>query len=117
MLLGCTHKLIEISNSQLDIDPWYQSETMIIGDWRKNQSFYENIIGDGVLNFSKEVADGVLQMCSAHCQRFIARTFNYKLPKMRYAAYFPNIKDFAIKPYIINQQKEYTFYVWNFSKS
>jgi hypothetical protein len=117
LLLGCTHKLLKLSDYQLDIDPWYEAKSVRIGNWLDNQSYYTNIIGDGVLNFTKHLTDGILEMCSAYCHTFVARSFNYKLLKMKYAAYFPSIEDFSIKPHIANQQKEYTFYVWNFTKS
>ena len=57
LLLGCTHKLISISDFQMDIDPWYEAPTMIIKDWRDNETYYDNIIGDGVFNFTKELTD------------------------------------------------------------
>ena len=77
LLLGCTHKLISISDFQMDIDPWYEAPTMIIKDWRDNETYYDNIIGDGVFNFTKELTDSVLTMCKKYCRNF--NTFrNYK---------------------------------------
>jgi len=114
LLLGCTHKLIPLSTKQMDIDPWYNADTMIIKDWRENTEFYHNIIGDGVLNFSKELADELIEMCSEHCATFIARSFSRKLPQMKIANYFPKMEDFKFRPIIIEVRKDYNFYIWNF---
>lgn len=113
LLLGCTHKLISISDWQLDIDPWYVANTVIKGDWRNNTKKYTNIMGDGVLNFTQELTDGVLNMASKHCSRLIVRSFNYKLNTMRIANYFPSSCDFKLKPSIAIILKEYSFYVWD----
>lgn len=117
LLLGCTNLLIPLSNFQMDIDPWYEADTVIVDDWRNNKNFYNNIIGDGVLNFTKELTDEVLKMCQKNCNNFIVRCFNYKLPKMRIADYFPSYKDFEITPKSIMPFKDYTFYFWNFYES
>ena len=114
LLLGCTHKLLNISNNQLDIDPWYEASTVIVGNWIHNNTFYNNIIGDGVLNFTKELTDNILKMCSKNSKKFIARCFNKKLPKMRIANYFPSEIDFLIKPNIIFSFSDYNFFIWDF---
>jgi hypothetical protein len=117
LLLGCTKILIPISNFQMDIDPWYEADTVIIDDWKNNKTFYSNIIGDGVLNFTKDLTDAVLRMCQSNCNKFTARCFNHKLSKMRVANYFPSYKDFEISPQTIMSFKDYTFYFWNFYES
>jgi hypothetical protein len=114
LLLGCTHKLIQISDKQMDLDPWYDSPTVIVGDWINNKNFYDNIIGDGVLNFTKNLTDNIILMCSKHSLNFIARCFNYKLPKMKIADYFPKEEDFLIKPKDKISNEIYTFYFWKF---
>lgn len=114
MLLGCTHKLIKLSDFQMDIDPWYNSSTVIVGDWVNNNKKYNNIIGDGVLNFTKELCDNVLNMCSRFSDVFIVRSFNYKLEPMKIADYFPSENDFIIKPNKSIKFKEYSFYIWKF---
>lgn len=114
LLLGCTHLLIPISDNQLDIDPWYDSESVIIGDWRNNTCFYDNIIGDGVLNFTQQLTDGVLRMASTHSRRMVVRAFNHKLEKMLIADYFPTAADFSITPDVHKYFTDYSFYVWNF---
>ena len=115
LLLGCTHKLIPFSTKQMDIDPWYKAETMIVKDWRENTEFYDNIIGDGVLNFSKELTDHLLVMCAEYCRTFIARSFHKKLPQMKIANYFPQFEDFEFPPVITEIRNDYNFYIWNFS--
>ena len=115
LLLGCTKKLIELSDYQMDIDPWYDGKNVIIQDWITNNVYYDNILGDGVLNLTKKLADDVLIMCSKNCKLFIARVFNKKLDTMRIAKNFPHFNDFNIQPTyqkIINE--EYSFYIWNF---
>lgn len=114
LLLGCTHKLIPITDYQMDIDPWYNSSTVIIQDWVTNNIFYDNIIGDGVLNFTKKLTDDVLKMCSKNCNFFMARVFNKKLPNMKIANYFPFTNDFEIKPNNIISFENYNFFSWNF---
>jgi len=114
LLLGCTHKLIKISDIQLDIDPWYQEKSVVIGNWIDNKDFYENIIGDGVFNFTKDLTDKTLLMSSNCCKKLIVRSFKEKLPSMRIANYFPNIDDFLIKPSNYINFEKYIFLIWNF---
>ncbi len=114
LMLGCTKKLIDISNIQMDIDPWYEAETVIKQDWLNNDTYYDNIIGDGVLSFTKELADALILMASKKCKVFICRTFTKKLPIMRIADNFPTEYDFIIKPTITIPFENYSFYVWHF---
>ena len=115
LLLGCTKNLIPLTNRQLDSDPWYKSDTVIIGDWRDNKHFYSNILLDGGLCFNKELCDEILEMVSKNCNRFISRSFDMKLDIMKIASYFPNEDDFKYKPKFITRMKnDYTFYVWEF---
>ena len=115
LLLGCTKKLIPLSNRQLDNDPWYEAPTVIVGDWLENKHFYTNIMIDGGLNLTKELCDGIIKMASKNCKVFIARVFDYKLDTMKIAAHFPNFADFEIEPiYTFKTEKEYTFYIWEF---
>lgn len=114
LLLGCTHKLIPISTNQMDIDPWYKSPTMIIKDWRENDQFYDNIIGDGVLNFTKDLTCSILNMCQKNSALFLTRCFNQKLPNMKIAEYFPKYNDFSIKPDLVLEYNYYNFFLWRF---
>lgn len=114
LLLGCTKKLISLSNRQLDIDPWYDADTVIVGDWTKNEHYYTNILLDGGLCFTKELCDDIVKMASKNCKNFIARTFAYKLDIMKIAAYFPKEDDFEIKPKTIIPCGSYNFYIWEF---
>jgi hypothetical protein len=114
LLLGCTHKLIPISDFQMDIDPWYQAPTMIIKDWRNNKTYYDNIIGDGVFNFTKELTDSILLMCEKNCRNLVIRSFKHKLPIMKIADYFPKENDFHIRPDLIDEYEDYNFFCWSF---
>jgi FkbM family methyltransferase len=114
LMLGCTKKLIPISNIQMDIDPWYEAKTVIKGDWLDNKTYYGNIIADGSLSFTKELADGLIEMASKYCKVFIARTFTRKLPIMRIADNFPQPKDFKIPPTKTVKFEDYSFYIWQF---
>jgi hypothetical protein len=115
LLLGCTKKLIPLSDRQLDIDPWYDGDTVIVGDWIENKHFYTNMLIDGGLCLTQELCDGVLEMASKNCKVLIARVFDYRLESMKIANYFPNFADFKIEPtFTFKTEKEYTFYIWEF---
>ena len=117
LLLGCTKRLIPLSDRQLDIDPWYEAETVLIGDWRENKNYYTNILLDGGLCFTKELCDEILEMASKNCKRFISRSFDKKMDIMKIADYFPNENDFKYKPkFTAHIHGGYTFYVWEFNK-
>lgn len=114
LLLGCTKKLIDLSDTQMDNDPWYDGENVIKQDWTTNDVFYDNIIGDGVLNFTHELAEDILEMCSKHCKVFVARVFTKKLDTMRIADNFPTPSNFSIPPNEIRIKTDYAFYIWRF---
>ena len=114
LMLGCTKKLIDISDVQMDIDPWYESQTVIKQNWIENNIFYNNIIGDGVLSFTKELSDNILEMASKNCNVFIARTFTKRLSIMKIANHFPSENDFNIRPTLTIPFENYSFYIWRF---
>ena len=103
-----------MSDRQLDLDPWYEADTVIVGDWIKNQHYYSNILLDGGLCFTKELCDGILKMASNNCERFISRSFSHKLDIMRIANYFPKMQDFEIEPNHTIILDNYKFYIWDF---
>ena len=114
LLLGCTHSLISLSDWQLDQDPWYLEKTVIRGKWEDNQTFYDNMIGDGVLNFTKESASQLIDMAQKYSKNLIVRNFRQKLPIMQIANYFPTINDLPIKPNEHIIKDSYQFFVWRF---
>lgn len=114
LLLGCTKKLIPLSDRQLDNDPWYESDTVIVGDWLHNNNFYTNILLDGGLCFTKELCNGIIEMASKNCKVFISRSFRHKLSTMKVAAYFPKASDFKIVPREAIIFDDYIFYIWKF---
>ena len=115
LLLGCTKNLLTLSTNQMDTNPWYEADTVIIQNWADNNKYYDNIIGDGVFCFTKDLTDSVLEMCSKHCKTLVIRSFNKKIPIMRIADYFPSTNDFLIKPtHVIPTDEQHTFYVWKF---
>jgi hypothetical protein len=114
LLLGCTKKLLDLSDVQIDLDPWWIGPNTITGNWLDNKDIYENILCDGGLCFTKELADGVLQMASKNCKVFITRTFTRRLPIMRIADYFPQPVDFKILPTKTIVFEDYSFYIWRF---
>lgn len=114
LLLGCTHLLIPLSDCQLDIDPWYRGPNTVVGDWRNNETRFDNIIGDGVLNLEKSLCEGVLRMCSSYCEALVVRCFNRKLEGMVIATNFPKPGDFHIAPHRHLDMGDYSFYLWRF---
>jgi hypothetical protein len=114
LLLGCTRNLIPLSDAQMDLDPWYSAPTVIKQDWPTNTKYYTNILADGSLNFTKELCDSTLTMCSNYSKVFIARAFNRKMDIMRVAAYFPQPGDFFIAPAKSIVFEHYTYYIWQF---
>ena len=114
LLLGCTRSLLGLATDVLDADPWYEGDCVIVGDWRDNKKFYNYIMLDGGLCFTKELCDGIVDMASKHCRIFVSRSFNHKLPQHRIAAYFPKREDFLIKPTESRVFDDYTFHIWEF---
>ena len=114
LLLGCTKKIIPITDIQIDIDPWYDGPNVIVKDWLDNTDFYENIFGDGVLNLTKELEQSILEMASKNCKVFICRCFNYKLEKLRIAKNFPDKDNFSITPTESKIFDDYSIHIWKF---
>jgi type 1 glutamine amidotransferase len=114
LLLGCTKKLIPFTDSQMDNDPWYDGPNVIIKDWLDNTDYYENIFGDGILNLTKELEEGILQMVSKNCKVFICRCFNRRLEKHRIASNFPSIEEFSITPTESKIFDDYSIHIWRF---
>ncbi len=114
LLLGSTPKLLPLSDRALDLEPLYADPKIARGDWRENEDFFDNIIGDGVLNLEKTLCDGILEMCRRRSKVLLSRTFRRRLDAMRYASHFPRGDDFPIRPAELIERNEYIFYKWLF---
>ncbi|MEO0049348.1 MAG: hypothetical protein RL556_680 [Actinomycetota bacterium] len=115
LLLGNTPALMSLFTTAMDSDPFLDDPRVICQDWTTNELQYDAIIGDGVLNFTAELADQVLEMAAKHCKVFVARSFNHRLPIMRIADNFPVVSDFEITPTETLKFADYSFFVWRFN--
>lgn len=111
LLLGCTHKLIQLSDVQIDHDPWYDGPNVVKKDWRENDSFFDTIIGDGVLNLDCDLSEAVVEMASKHSKRLVVRWFSHKLPLMKVARCFDRPKQ---PPSLAIPFDGYSFLLWDF---
>lgn len=114
LLLGCTQRLLDLATEAIDIDPKYDLPKIRKCDWLDYNLFADTVLADGCFNFTKELADKLLTHYSTRCKRIVSRAFSYRLPKMKYAAYFPTNYEFDIQPQIIGDFNEYRFYMWDF---
>ena len=117
MLLGSTKDLLCLCDAALDIFPVYTDKKIVAGNWTDNDIFYQNIIGDGILNLNEVLCDQIIAMAKKNCRRLLVRVFNYKLPIMKVATYFPTANNFKIKPEVIYHTKEYSFFKWDFESN
>ena len=117
LLLGNTPALMDLCTAALDSDPFIDDPKVIAGDWRENTERFDAIIGDGVLNFTSDLAEDVLAMAQGHCKLFVARSFSRKLDIMRIADNFPRADHFSIRPSEVIERDEYNFFIWRFEPS
>lgn len=114
LLLGNTPALMDLCTTALDADPFLDDPKVITGDWRDNTELFDAVIGDGVLNFTPDLAEDILNMAQQHCTVFIARSFTRKLDIMRIADHFPGSEDFFICPSEVIERDKYNFFIWRF---
>ena len=114
LLLGNTPALMPLCTAAMDTEPFLDDPRVIAQDWTTNSVTYDVIIGDGVLNFTDTLAEQVLEMVSRTSGRFIARSFNERLPIMRVADNFPSGADFALPPAQTIDRGQYSFFIWDF---
>lgn len=114
LLLGNTRLLMPLCTAAMDTDPFLDDPRVITQDWTTNTVRYDAIIGDGVLNFTQDLAERVLAMAAASCSVFVARVFTERLPIMRVADNFPVPNDFDPAPTEVRGRNQYSFYVWRF---
>lgn len=117
LLLGNTPALMDLCTTALDADPFLENPRVSKGDWRDNSKRFDAIIGDGVLNFTHDLAEELLAMAKNHCTLFVARSFARKLDIMRIADNFPVADDFSISPSEVIARAEYNFFVWRFTEN
>lgn len=112
LLLGNTAALIPLCTVALDREPFDTSGRSRQGDWTDNSEHFDAIIGDGVLNFTPELSERVLDMALAHSRVFVARVFRERLPIMRIADHFPAPGDLSVPPTEVIDREQYSFYIW-----
>jgi hypothetical protein len=117
LLLGNTRALMPLCTAAMDTDPFIDDPRVISQDWTTNMVDYDVIFGDGVLNFTADLAEQLLPMAARHSHRFIVRAFSHRLPIMRVADNFPLANDFAIAPSHVLERVDYRFFVWDFTDS
>ncbi|QDD12061.1 hypothetical protein FIT62_02740 [Candidatus Methylopumilus rimovensis] len=62
MLLGSTKDLLSLCDEALDTFPVYNDKKIITGHWADNKIFYQNIVGDGVLNLNELLCNQIMAM-------------------------------------------------------
>jgi hypothetical protein len=117
LLLGSTKDLLSLCDEALDTFPVYNDKKIITGHWADNNIFYQNIMGDGVLNLNEVLCNQIMAMAKKNCCRLIVRVFNYRLPIMKVATYFPTANHFKKKPEVIYHTEEYSFFKWDFENN
>lgn len=114
LLLGSTKLLLPIATEAWDLCPKYTDAKIIDRDWLTLDQDYDTIISDGAMNFSKELSDELLDLCSKHCKRLVVRSFLRPNWPTKYAKYFPLAEDFKIQPRTLYPNSVYRFYLWDF---
>jgi hypothetical protein len=115
LLLGNTRLLMPLCTAAMDAEPFLDDPRVITQDWTTNTVRYDVIIGDGVLNFTADLAQQLLDMASKSCSTFVARSFSQRLDIMRIADNFPTADDFVIAPSEVIERDLYRFFVWHFA--
>lgn len=114
LLLGSTKPLLELATVAYDLCPKYINPKITDRDWLTVDTDFDTIIGDGVFNFNKEFNTQLLEICSKHCTRMVARSFIKPPCIPKYAFAWPQATDFDIVPYVVASTEIYNFYVWDF---
>jgi hypothetical protein len=115
LLLGNTPALMPLCTAAMDTEPFVDDPRVITQDWTTNSLRYDVIFGDGVLNFTADLAQNLVAMAGQTSSRFIARSFTQRLPIMRVAGNFPAASDFATPPTLVLERGQYSFFVWDFT--
>jgi hypothetical protein len=110
LLLGSTVPLLPLCDEAIDLTPRIQDPKIIKGDWNNIEKFYDNIIGDGVLNLEGEK---IIENLRPKCHRFISRVFSRKFSYMKYATFF--YKDFHNATKIAEINESCPIFIWKFT--
>ena len=106
-LTGMTKELIHLCDYAVDLNPIEIGKPTIKCDWREMKECGA-IIGDGILNL---IGLDYYKKAMEISNRFICRVFMEKLPKMKYAEFFP--KEFPDCSKIIKTQENIVIVIWN----
>ena len=112
LLLGCTTGLLPLSTAAIDLNPL--SSVIIKRDWLDNTEYYTNILCDGGTSLSEQLCTGLVRMASKYTANFVIRSFNHRLPGMKYACHFPDENTFEQAPTQFIKKPLYSFYRWKF---
>lgn len=110
LLLGSTVPLLPLCDEAIDLTPRANHPKIIKGDWNKIEKFYDNIIGDGVLNLEGEK---FIEKLRPKCRRFISRVFSRKFSYMKYATHF--YRDFPNATKVAEINESCPIFIWKFT--
>lgn len=116
LLLGSTKLLLPLATTALDIIPKYNDSKIKSGDWLTFEGNVDVVLADGALCLGDNLKLGndIINHYRSRSKRIIARCFNRKLDKHRWANSFPNANDFDVLPRYVEQRIDYNFYIWDF---
>ena len=114
LLLGSTKELLHLADAAIDAHPQYDDPKIVQQNWLEFHINVATVICDGGFNFNKPLTSALLAIFSTKCKRLIVRSFNRRLPEMKYALHFPTVLDFPIQPKIHSFDEYANFFVWDF---
>lgn len=114
LLLGYTKQLLHLSTAAMDLSPPSYMTSIIKQDWFSIDTFYNVIIGDGVLNL---VGGKLVEHLSKYCDTLVIRFFTKKIDGMKFATQFQSNTPFLLPDKILETQPNCKILVWNFNKN
>lgn len=113
LLLGSTKSLLPLADEAWDLNPKYTDPKIKHKNWTSIDSYYDTIIGDGVLVFSKQLCDSIINKALENCRTLVIRTFLEPSWNPKYAKYFPRAHELNPAPTKeIKINNVYSFYIW-----